>query len=116
MIKLSKDHCLSAIASGEFGKDILGTARRVAVVLTQGWCPQWIHLRRKLESLSGADAPAVFWVEYDAEPFFEEFMTWKEDVLGNREVPYIRYYLDGSLVAESNYTDLPGFLARFERR
>jgi len=115
MTKLSKDQCLSAIASGEFGTEILGAVRRVAVVLTQGWCPQWVHLRRKLESLSGPDDPAVFWVEYDVEPFFDEFMAWKEEVLGNREVPYVRYYRDGTLVAESNYTDLPGFLARFGR-
>lgn len=115
MTKLSKDQCLAAIAAGEFGKDILGAAPRVAVVLTQGWCPQWIHLRRKLEGLAAPDDPAVFWVEYDTEPFFDEFMNWKEDFLGNREVPYIRYYRDGALVAESNYTDIPGFLARFGR-
>jgi hypothetical protein len=114
-IKLSADQCALAMRDGEFGIDVRGAANLVAVILTQGWCPQWpmmLHWLDKALEESGAKA---FYVEYDAEPFFEQFMTWKEDVLGNRSVPYVRYYRGGSLVAESNYVSKDVFIAKLVR-
>ena len=113
--RLSEADCRAAIREGDFLPGVAGAAPRVAVVLTQSWCPQWVHLRSRLEALPAEGSPEVFWVEYDLEPFFDEFMAWKEDALGNREVPYVRYYRDGRLVATSNYVDQRGFLDRFGR-
>jgi len=113
--KLSTGQCAQAMAGSEFGEDVRKAAGRVAVILTQSWCPQWPMMRLWLgAALAEADAKA-FYVEYDNEPFFEQFMVWKEDVLGNRSVPYVRYYRDGVLVAESNYLSKGAFVASFSR-
>lgn len=107
--KLEEAECRSAIAMGDFGEDVRGAARRVAVVLTQGWCPQWVWMRKYLDAVASAPDTAVFWVEYDRERFFDDFRTFKEDAFGNREIPYVRYYRDGAFVRDSNYIDKGGF-------
>jgi len=116
MIKLSKEQCYAAIRDGEFGPDVRSAAPKVAIVLTQSWCSQWIHLRPRLEALPPAADRAIFWVEYDLEAWFDDFRSFKEDVFANREVPYLRYYRDGKLVAQSNFVDQAGFLSRLEGR
>jgi len=114
-VRLSAEQCATAMRDGDFDLGVRGAGESVAVILTQGWCPQWpmmLHWLDKALEDSGAKA---FYVEYDAEPFFEPFMTWKEDVLGNRSVPYVRYYRGGSLVAESNYVSKDAFVAKLAR-
>ncbi len=64
------------------------------------------------EAAAPAGAMAVRYVEYDRESFFEDFMEFKENVFGNRSVPYVRYYRDGELIAESNYISRQGFLSK----
>ncbi len=113
--KLSSGQCAQAMARNEFGDDVRKAAERVAVILTQAWCPQWPMMRSWLGAALAEAGAKAFYVEYDNEPFFERFMTWKEDVLGNRSVPYVRYYRDGVLVAESNYTSKNAFVAHFSR-
>jgi hypothetical protein len=113
--KLTAAQCARAMRDGDFGDDVRGAAELVAVVLTQGWCPQWKMMASWLDAAAGAAGARVFFVEYDREDFFEPFMAWKEDVLGNRSVPYVRYYRGGALVAESNYLSRDGFLANFRR-
>ena len=54
----------------------------------------------------------LLYVEYDGLPFFEEFMTFKENTFDNREIPYVRYYRDGVCTGTSNYVSLEGFLHR----
>ena len=115
MTKLERDACLRAMAAGEFGPEVTGASPSVAVVLTQSWCPQWKWMRAYLESLPAEEGYAVFWVEYDREDFFAPFMAFKEEVLGNREIPYVRYYRDGKLARESNYIDKAGFLRSLSR-
>jgi hypothetical protein len=115
MTKLSRDECLGAMGSGEFGPGVTRAAPGVAVVLTQSWCPQWAWMRAYLSTLPEDPERAIFWIEYDREDFFEPFMAFKEDVLGNREVPYIRYYRDGKLVRTSNFIDKAGFLRSLAR-
>jgi hypothetical protein len=110
MIKLNREQCMTAIEKGDFSGDIVGSAPSVAVVLTQSWCPQWGWMRRYLESMPTRPGFEVFWLEYDHEEFFEKFLAFKEDVLGNREVPYVRYYRGGSFSKESNFIDQRGFL------
>lgn len=112
MRKLSGEECKAAMRDGEFGPGVVGAAEAVAVVLTQSWCPQWSWMRSYLKALPPGEGREIFWVEYDAEAFFEPFMEFKERVFKNDQVPYVRYYRGGSLAAESNFTDQGGFLRR----
>jgi hypothetical protein len=112
--KLTETECRAAIASGDFSAETRTSAPAVALVLTQSWCPQWRFMNAYLGEAERAvgDRVAIRYIEYDNEPFFEEFMTFKEDVFGNRSVPYVRYYREGKLVAESNFISKQGFLAK----
>jgi hypothetical protein len=107
MQELTQEACERTIRDGEVPESVRSTSERVAVVFTQSWCPQWSFMRRYLETM---DEPGltVYFVEYDRQPFFHEMMAFKETVFGNYEVPYVRYYRDGKLVAQSNLV----FLAR----
>ena len=111
-------HLEYAINNGEFSRDIIASSFHVAVILTQSWCPQWLfmkHYLKKLEKMNeaGEKVPIVFFVEYDRSSLFEKFRIFKEDILGNDLVPYVRYYRDGCFIDSSNYVSLPGFLACF---
>jgi hypothetical protein len=110
--KLTEADCRFAMKSGEFSNDIVGSARFVAVVLTQSWCPQWVWMRSYLDGMAKNADTAIFWLEYNKEPFFEQFLEFKENIFGNMEVPYVRYYREGVLERESNFTDKGGFLAK----
>lgn len=113
--RLTAEQCAQAMRDGDFGPEVRGAADRVAVVLTQAWCPQWVMMARWLgEAVESAGARA-FYVEYDREDFYEPFMAWKEDSLGNRLIPYVRYYADGRLVGESNYVGKDAFVAALLR-
>jgi hypothetical protein len=114
MRKLGRDDCLGLMELGEFRPGVLEAAERVAVVLTQSWCPQWTWMRSYLASLPPDPDAEVFWVEYDLEDFFEPLMKFKEEVLGNDQVPYVRYYRGGRLAAQSNFIDSAGFLRRLK--
>ena len=115
MQKLSEDQCRRTIAEGEIPEEVRTAAERVAVVLTQSWCPDWLLMQSYLSELDEADLD-VFYVEYDKESFFRELMAFKERVFKSAEVPYVRYYRNGSLVAESNLVfRKKGFLKRFDR-
>jgi hypothetical protein len=110
MKKLRPEECLALLRDGEFGEGLRRAATAVAIVLTQSWCPQWGWMRSYLEALPADEGIAVFWVEYDREDFFAPFMKFKESAFGNDQVPYVRYYRDGALAAESNFIDQGGFL------
>jgi len=114
MQELSQEACLTTIAEHEVPESIRSASERVAVIFTQSWCSEWAMMRRYLETM---DEPGVtvFYVEYDRKPFFHEMMAMKETVWGNYPVPYVRYYRDGALVAESNLVFMrKGFLKRFD--
>jgi hypothetical protein len=108
--KLSRQECLDAVEKGDFTASVREAAPTVAVVLTQSWCVQWQWMRSYLDTIGDEPGHEIFWVEYDNEDFFEPFMNFKEDVFGNREVPYVRYYHDGRFVKSSNFIDKKGFL------
>ena len=99
MLLITKEQATTAIAHGEFGDDILHSAERVAIILTQSWCPQWHAMK---QFVSGFPAAKVFVLEYDQTDYFDRFREFKERVLGNDKIPYVRYYARGILVAESN--------------
>jgi hypothetical protein len=113
--RLSAEQCAEAMRAGDFSAEIVGSAGSAAVVLTQGWCPQWTMMSSWLDAAAEEAGARAFYVCYDEEPFFEPFMAWKEDVLGNRSVPYVRYYRDGALTAESNYVSKDAFVAKLRR-
>jgi hypothetical protein len=100
---------------GEFGDDVIKAGPRVIVVLTQSWCPQWEMMLPWLDDAAREVGATAFYLEYDQESLFEPFMVWKEDVLGNRSVPYLRYYRDGVLVAQTNYVSRSALVASMNR-
>ncbi len=110
MTKLKTEDCLALIEKGEFSSGVVNAAPKVAIVLTQSWCPQWTWMRAYLEAMPEEESRAFFWVEYDREEFFQELMTFKEETFRNAQIPYVRYYRDGKLVAQSNFIDERGFL------
>jgi hypothetical protein len=109
---ITAEQVRNAISQGEFGAGITHAADRVAVILTQGWCPQWHAMKRFVADFSGAQ---VFYLEYDGTDYFEEFKTFKEQVLGNDQIPYLRYYCRGALVAQSNAMPESTFRAHLEQ-
>ncbi len=108
---ISKEQALTAIQNGDFADDIIRSAERVAVILTQSWCPQWHAMKKFVADYSGAE---IFCLEYDLTDFFDTFREFKETKLGNDQIPYIRYYRGGTLVAESNAVSEAAFRVKFE--
>lgn len=115
IVKLDRAQCDAARENGEFPEAVRAASARVAVVLTQSWCPQWTMMRSWLDAAAAEAEARVWYVEYDLEPFFEEFMAFKEDVWGNRSVPYVRYYRDGALVGQGNYVGKDAFVRTLAR-
>lgn len=115
MERLRDEAALATIEHGELPDEVRSAADRVAVVLTQSWCPDWTVMRDYLDSLT-QDGLKVFYLEYDRESFFREFVQVKESGFGNALIPYVRYYRGGGLVAESNVEySAAAFLKNFDR-
>jgi hypothetical protein len=110
MRKLTEQECRLAITAGEFGPGIIASSLYAAVILTQSWCPQWLWMRHYLQDLATDPDISLFWIEYDKEPFFDDFLEFKEETFGNLQIPYVRYYRNGKIALESNYIDRSGFL------
>lgn len=111
--ELSEEQVRDTIAGGDFTEEIRGADKRVAVVMTQHWCPQWKAMQEWLAELEGESELVVFTLIYDNRPYGEEFMNFKEKGFKNEFIPYIRYYNNRELVAESNYVSKKSFLANF---
>ena len=115
MQELSADTCRRMIDEGEVPESIRTASEKVAVVLTQSWCPDWFVMRRYLDAL---DEPGltVYAIVYDRLENFTDVMAFKETIFSNDLIPYVRYYRDGRLVAESNVVYLKKkFLKKLER-
>lgn len=100
----------------ELPDEVTNASQHVAVVLTQGWCPQWTMMKRYLEGMEQEATEldlTVFTLIYDGVDYFDEFRDFKEAVWQNYQIPYVRYYTDGTLVAESNYVPARRFLGQF---
>ena len=114
--KFTPDQLLFAIENGEFSDDVRKAAPLVACVMTQSWCPQWTFMRSWLNQLEESDSETddmevrTFEVEYDRIPNFADFRNFKEQVWNNWEVPYVRYYSQGTLIHESNFVSAMMFL------
>ena len=115
---LEEADALAAVSTGEFPVSLRISRDCVAIVLTQDWCPQWTDLKSWLDSESAASSEFeidVYWLEYNRVSYGDKFMRFKESVLGNSLIPYVRYYLKGDLVGESNYVSGSRFLEFFSR-
>lgn len=107
-----------AMDSGEFTPEVIHSSRNVALLLTQGWCPEWMAMHRWLERMIAKEEPRdveldLYQLVYDRVSYFREFLAFKETTFGNYQVPYVRYYVDGRLVGESNYCNQEQFLRHF---
>lgn len=115
---ISEHQARHALASGEFDSQVVSSAANVAVVLTQGWCSDWLRMDEWLERLVELGEPQAFELDvweliYDRVGYFREFLAFKETTFGNRQVPYVRYYIGGRLSAESNFVSSIEFLSHF---
>lgn len=108
--ELSQSEIEYVIQNGEFSAELLATGC-AAFVLTQDWCPQWTSMARWLPSVE--EKIKVYAFEYNNSPLYEQFMNLKEKQWKNDLIPYVRYYKDGILIAESNYLEKAGFSAIF---
>jgi hypothetical protein len=110
--KITRDQAIHAIKTGEFGDDVIASNTKVAVLLTQDWCPQWHSMKGWLYDLDmDCDLHELI---YNLEDYFDEFKNFKETKWRNGLVPYIRYYFKGKLVHESNYVSREEFMRNFE--
>jgi hypothetical protein len=112
--KLTEEQIRTALAHGEFGDDVIKANRNVAVIMSQSWCPQWFMLNLWLKTLPKESDIHIFTTVYDQEIYQDEFMKFKETVFLNREIPYIRYYINGTFVKDTNYTSRGFFLNVFK--
>ncbi len=110
---LTKDQLDAFLSDGELPDSVRLAAPKVVVVMTQDWCGQWVDMAAYLPAF--ADEAAIFTVEYNRLHDFERILRFKEDVLGNEQVPYVRFYRDGKLVRESNWLPRASFAAMLRR-
>ncbi|TVR58448.1 MAG: hypothetical protein EA426_10035 [Spirochaetaceae bacterium] len=115
--ELTEEQARRAIECGEF-REVAAEAENVAVVMTQDWCPDWIRMKVWTESWEKKGKPSgndvvVYRIIYNTVPYRKEFMAFKETTLGNRNIPYIRYYKNGEFIGDSNGVSAAAFLERF---
>jgi hypothetical protein len=110
MINLTDEDLVEAVSQGDFSDKILKSHDRVAVVLTQSWCPQWMMMRHWLNRME--EDLQIYYGEYEKMESYHSFMYFKENSFGNNLVPYIRFYEKGKLIGESNYCNRESFLEK----
>jgi len=113
LLELNDSQINETIKNGEFDLSIITSKKNVAVVMTQSWCPQWSMVKSWLTSLKDNENIDIYLIIYDEKSYFEEFLVFKETILGNFDIPYIRYYTDGKLIKETNFTSKDFFLKTF---
>jgi len=125
--KITEAEARYAMAHGEFSAELRNSAPSVAIILTQSWCPQWRFMKAylpqvdaQLNGVGGTEQGApkhtnIYYLEYDLESWYEEFLPFKENTFQNWDVPYIRYYHNGRLTGESNFIADKGFISALQR-
>lgn len=112
MTEISDLQARSLIQSREIPEEIISSGNRVAVILTQDWCPQWAFMEKWLNKMD-KDGIKVYYLSYNRKPYFHDFMGVKESEFRNDLVPYVRYYVNGNFIKDSNYVSKELFLANF---
>lgn len=100
---IQREQAMNAISNGEFESDLLNSSNRVIVILTQDWCPQWHHMKSWIYQLDIEEDIDIYELEYNNADYFDDFRSFKENELRNYNVPYLRFYKNGTLYRESNY-------------
>lgn len=95
----------------EIPAEIINAGEKVAVVLTQNWCPQWVAMKMWLPRVD--DDIKIFYQCYNVKAYSYKLMKVKESIFGNDLIPYVRYYRNGKLTKESNYVGKNDFLKEF---
>jgi hypothetical protein len=111
--KLTMKQVRLAIDNAEFGPEVTGLKKKVAIIMTQSWCPQWTMMQDWLTDYGPDDDLDLYELVYDKNELFSEFLELKERVWKNNLIPYLRYYRDGRLVGQSNYVSRENFEAHF---
>ncbi|GHU07755.1 hypothetical protein FACS1894151_02570 [Spirochaetia bacterium] len=115
---LTEDECRYAVKNSDFSEDLV-KGKASVIILTQSWCPQWIAVKsylaeaeKKAAEKTGTDIN-IYTIEYDIAEWrqleHEDFMSFKENIFQNYEIPYIRYYRDGIFSGDSNYVSQDEF-------
>jgi hypothetical protein len=113
---ISEADARHAIETKEFPVSVITSSPNVAVVMTQDWCSQWMAMRNSLNKTGiqdKADVDIHLFI-YNRSAIFAEFLQFKETVLGNNHIPYIRYYKNGIFRMDSNYVMTFDFFQCFE--
>lgn len=113
IFKLTDEQIRETIIHGEFSNDIICSNAKTAIIMSQSWCPQWMMVNHWLKTIPENFDIHIYTSIYDKEKYYHEFMHFKETVFKNHEVPYIRYYINGNLVKETNYTSKDFFMNVF---
>ncbi len=108
--ELEREQVLFAIEKGEFDSSVVNDQETVILILTQDWCPQWQYLKSWVFEINTDKLVSIYYIEYNRKDYFKSFRTFKEDVLRNDQVPYIRYYKNGKLMHDSNYVNKNKFI------
>jgi len=108
---LTNEQLLHAIRTGEFGSDVIASRQKVAVVMTQDWCSDWMRMESWL--CNTADDVDIYLVVYNKLDCFQDFLRLKENRWRNDQIPYVRYYENGSLFRVSNAVPREAFFRFF---
>lgn len=112
---ITEEQALQAIKLKEFPSSITSSNNKAALVLTQSWCPQWIAMKGYLKKVDNEEKEIDIYIfEYDITGVFDQFMSFKEEIWGNYEVPYIRYYKDGKCINTSNFISRENFISMMD--
>lgn len=104
LIQLEDETNLQAMEQGEYPVEIIESALKVIIILTQGWCPDWWAQKLVFKDIEDKGELKVYYLEYDKKSYRPEFTSFKESVFKNGQIPYLRFYRDGKFEEESNYT------------
>ena len=99
---------------GEYKADVIASKDKVAVVMTQDWCPRWTEMQEWIYDLEDNLDIDIYELIYNKEEFFDEFRKFKESKWKNELIPYVRYYINGKLIKTTNNVSKEEFLKIFD--
>lgn len=111
MVEITDIQAEYIIENKKIPEEIINAGDRVAVVLTQNWCPQWVAMKLWLPKID--DDIKIFYQCYNVKPYSYKLMKVKETAFGNDLIPYLRYYKKGKLIKETNYVGRNEFLSYY---
>ena len=112
MKEISDSQAAYIIENKEIPEEILNSSEKVAVILTQDWCPQWTFMERWLDNTE-KQGIKTYYISYNKKSYFYDFMSVKESTFANALVPYVRYYKNGEFIDDSNFVSEELFLSNF---